>query len=252
MANEGLEYEIIENKLTKEKSYCAKTYPATIYTTSMLLARMISKGRYKQSEYEGFFRELKDIFFEVMSEGNSISISKILKFVPVVKGSFDNDKDGYQQGRNYIDIKATVSKPFVKKIEGKLEVNKIARPNVRAKIKNIVNTRTRENELCKHFSNTISGNFFIFFGYEFKGIEVRNCINPDESFFIEKENLNYPEFTNVGFSFVILYSLELPAWLTDGLEIFFNLVYSKTSTVESTDKGKDYSSEDFKTRWKEL
>lgn len=250
--NEGIKYEVVKNMLGGEVNYHARSYPTGIYTKTKFIERMVSKGTYNHSEYEGILREITQTAVEVLGEGRAISISKVLKLTPVIKGGFDDADDGYQEGRNYIDVKASISKPFVKKVQDKVEVNKIAKPDIRAKVKSLEHSKTKQNELGKHFINTLKGNFFIFTGFEFKGLELRNCLNPEEKVLIKEEELNYPEFTNVGFAFTIIYNLELPAWLTDGLDIFMRLVYKAEDDIESNYIKGDYYSADFQTKWKEL
>lgn len=250
MAKKGVKYELVENKMgTGEKKYYARTYVNGTYDLAMLVDRMEAKGNNSAAECHGFFKDLSDSAREILSEGNSINIPRLIKISPVVKGTFDSLDDGYQEGIHHLDINATIAKGFIKKVENKIVVSKIVRSTDKAEVTVIENTRTGENELCKHFINNVMGKFFIFPGYKFSGIEIYNFSNYDERFFIDLENLSLTNFSYSGFSFTILYSLELPAWLVDGLDIFFTLHYE----TEDEDKKKlPYDSEGFKTRWKEL
>lgn len=186
-----------------------------------------------------------------LQSGIPLTINNFLRIYPSIKGSFKGTDDGFDSSRHSLNFKAVISPIFVKEVLEGLRVEKVKRPKGNAELNRIENVRTNEEELTHHFTNRVFGNFLIFAGYFFSGIEIRNARNKSDSVFIAEKDLNISTYTANELAFTIIYSYELPAWLVDGTDIYLKLCYeAKEEHVEFEEE--DYASFSLLTRWKNL
>lgn len=196
---------------------------------------------------------LMDTGLDVMKAGFPLNINNFMRIYPSIKGSFEDINDGFDWSRHSLNFKAVISPVYAKRATDAVRIEKIDRPKGKVEINQVKNERTKENEICKHFTNRVIGRYFIFSGFKLAGIKLRNCRNREEEIFISVESLDISTYTAKELAFTVVYNFELPAWLTDGLDIYFGLVYSGIDEELDDDiESDDYSGLSYRTKWKVL
>lgn len=198
-------------------------------------------------------KSMMETGIETLQAGVPLVISDFMRITPSIKGQFTDLNDGYDNSRHSLNFNTQLDKGYVEKITSGLRIEKIGRPKINADVNRIENVRTGANELTRFFTNKIIGDYMIFSGHTFMGIELMNARNSNEKVVIERENLDIPSYTNKELSFSIVYNYELPDWLVDGMPLYLRILYheNEKDDREGLEK-KVFGSFAFDTKWKVL
>lgn len=188
----------------------------------------------------------------ILQDGIPITISNFIRIYPTIKGSFDGMDDGFDSSRHTLKFNVALAETFVKEVLDGLVIEKIGRPKENAILGKVVNNRTGGNELTKHFTNKLIGQYFIVSGYNLLGVEISNAMNITEAVLIGPENLDISTHTMREFGFSIVYDYELPTWLVDGTPIYINLLYKKIEEEGQVKEEKPIHGHHIETVWRDL
>jgi hypothetical protein len=179
-----------------------------------------------------FLRVLKSTTADILSEGNSISLSEFVRFSPVVKGTFDGISDGYDASRNYVGLSCTVLQSFVNDFQKLVSVEKTDKPSNMPQILFIENNKSKSNILMLKYANKIFGINFDMGGYKLKGIKIIDSSKTENVALIEEGSIEI--LKHKGKELFFNFRDYAPSdWLTENLSIFvqlrFESVEGKTS-----------------------
>lgn len=201
-AKSALPYILVRNKLKNCEGFFPRTVPGLNYNREDFLDRLAEGGAFKRSLFEGMLSEMESTIEHILSSGGTINLAGFLKIRPRIKGSFDSYSEPFNRSKHSIEVEATVSKKFSKKVALKTYVERVDGSPPGATITTLSSERGIK-ELCPYYINTIAGSGLMPKDYSLTGLSLESAGSTQKRWQLDipLESLNIAKMSAKSISF---------------------------------------------------
>lgn len=108
-----IRYQIFKTRLLNETKYVARIKVKDAYDQDMLVDRMIEVGTsVSRGDVISVLNLLQTTVERLCGEGSMVNLDGFVRFAPAIGGTFFNEADGFDPGRNSTYVNAAVSSTF--------------------------------------------------------------------------------------------------------------------------------------------
>jgi len=225
-----LKYYITES--TVGKCFMGRTIVNNNYNDSDFIKEMcITDPEITDESVKKIMKSFMKTAKRILSEGNSITISKFLRISPIIKGSFENVNDTFNQDKNYVGIACTPLQNFVQSFQSDVNVEKISRPANMPQIFAVENNKNKDNSLTLRYANRISGTNFVTGNHKFKGIKIIDAEKVENNIIIDNTMIDVLNLKKNELYFSFDRDFTPPVWMTDNHGIFIQMIYESIDNL---------------------
>lgn len=160
-ASDAVPYKLQYNQLASRKAgrdvYSAYVVPKETYGTVQLAKTLASRGALlKESQIRMIISEMANLIGELVSEGRTVNIGGVVRFIPVIRGTFDSPDEPWNPKKHKVQVTACVG-GRMRKIAAQSPVTRVGVPGAPV-LTQVLNTeRGKSGSISAHGAFVVLG-----------------------------------------------------------------------------------------------
>lgn len=168
------------SSLPEQEGFVPRTITMDTVSFEKVLDKMSYGSTATKADIRAVLENAERVCLELLSEGRNVDMG-FFQASPIVKGSFKNEEDSFQEANNQVTVHLKAKKWFLKQVQTNIEITQIPGDEILPKINSFLNSTTGEQK-----DTVSSGNLCLFIGTNLK---IKDLKDPNIGIFFVKDNV---------------------------------------------------------------